>query len=91
MFFEFECPEHGLFEDLVYPDMRQAPCLQCGLSSPRQLSAFRINHLEMATSGSASPESIKKFERAHRQQKAKETKSETNHGEADYGKSPGSD
>jgi hypothetical protein len=81
--FDFECPAHGRFEDLVYPDVRQALCPRCGLTAPRQLSAFRINHMAMAVSNSASPESIAKFDRAHRQQKAKEEKSYAEHG--DYG------
>jgi hypothetical protein len=42
----------------------------------------------MALSASASPESIEKFDKAHRQQKAKEQKSMDNNG--DYGRSPGS-
>lgn len=91
MFFDFECPEHGKFEDLVQPDIHQAPCPSCGLNSPRQLSTFRIGHMQMATSDSASPESIRKFERAHRQQKAKEERSEQEHGPMEYGKAPGSD
>lgn len=86
--FDFECPEHGRFEDLAHPDVRQAPCPKCGLNAPRQLSSFRINHMAMAGSASASPETIMKFERAHRQQKAKEDKSYAEHG--DYGRVAGS-
>lgn len=79
--FDFECPEHGRFEDLVQPDVREAPCPKCTLSAPRQLSAFRINHMEMAVSASASPESLIKWERAHLQQKAKEEKQYREHGD----------
>jgi hypothetical protein len=88
MLFDFECAEHGLFEDLVNPAVRQVPCPQCGLHSQRQLSAPRIDHMAMAMSPTASPESIRKWERAHRQQKAKEQRTYDRHG--DYGTAPGS-
>lgn len=91
MLFDFECPEHGLFEDLVNPDIRQAPCPRCGLTASRQLSAARIDHMKMAVSSSASPESIIKFDRAHRQQKAKEERCEREHGPMEYGAAPGAD
>lgn len=91
MMFDFECPAHGRFEDLVYPDIRQALCPRCGLTAPRQLSSFRINHMAMAASDSASPESIIKFERAHKQQKAKEERCEREHGPMEYGRAPGAD
>lgn len=86
--FDFECPVHGLFEELVQPDVMLAPCPQCSLHGTRQLSAPRIGHMQMAMSASASPESIAKFDRAHRQQKAKEEKSYAEHG--DYGRPAGS-
>jgi hypothetical protein len=44
--------------------------------------------MAMALSASASPESIAKFDRAHRQQKAKEERAYSNH--RDYGVAPGS-
>ena len=91
MLFDFECPEHGLFEDLVKPDIRHAPCPKCSLNAQRQLSGFRIDHMKMAGSDSASPESIIKFERAHKQQKAKEERSEREHGPMQYGPAPGAD
>jgi hypothetical protein len=81
IFFDFECAEHGIFEDLVHPDTRQAPCPKCSLPAERQLSKFRINHMAMAVSASASPESLVKWERAHRQQKAKEEKQYREHGD----------
>lgn len=87
--FDFECREHGRFEDLVNPQETATPCPQCGLAAPRQLSAPRIGHMQMATSASASPESIAKWDRAHRQQKAKEEKCEREHG--DYGRPAGAD
>jgi putative FmdB family regulatory protein len=81
MFFDFECPQHGAFEELVKPDIHTAPCPQCGTNAVRQISAPRIGHMQMATSASASPESIRKWERAHRQQKAKEEKQYASHGD----------
>lgn len=89
--YDFECSTHGLFEDLVKPDVFQAPCPKCNRNAPRQIAAPRIGHLQMALSDSASPESIAKFDRAHRQQKAKEQKAEREHGEGEYGPRPGAD
>jgi hypothetical protein len=89
--FDFNCPKDGLFEDMVNPEVRQVPCPKCGLASSRQLSAVRIGHMQMALSDSASPESIAKFDRAHRQQKEKEERSEREHGPMEYGPAPGAD
>lgn len=89
MFFDFECPTHGTFEEMVRPPAVEFPCPHCGLNASRVPSTFRIDHLRMAMSNSASPESIDKFERAHRQQKEKEAKCEANNG--DYGPRPGAD
>jgi hypothetical protein len=86
--FDFECPAHGLFEDMVHPEIRQALCPKCGLTAPRQLSSFRIDHMRMAGSASASPETCLKFARAHQQQKAKEEKCYAENG--DYGRPAGS-
>ena len=87
--FDFECPTHGLFEHMVYPHVHEARCPICNQTAKRQIAAPRIGHLQMALSDSASPESIAKFDRAHRQQKAKEQKAELEHG--DYGPRPGAD
>lgn len=89
MLFDFECAEHGRFEDLVKPDCRSAPCPVCGQNAPRQISAPRIDHYHMALSDSASPESVRKFERMHRERKAKEDRSDAEHG--DYGHAAGAD
>lgn len=86
--FDFECQKHGYFEDMVHSHVYETPCPVCGLNASRQLSAPRIGHMQMAASDSASPESIRKFERAHRQQKAKEEKCYEEHG--DYGRPAGS-
>jgi hypothetical protein len=81
IFFEFQCETHGVFEDLVNPDERQAPCPHCARNAPRVISAPRINHLAMAMSASASPESIEKFDRMHREQKEKEQRQYDAHGD----------
>ena len=89
MLFDFECPSHGLFEELVNSDVRQIPCTHCGRTSVRQISAVRIDKTAMALSASASPESIAHFERIHRERRAIEDRHHANHG--DYGPAPGSD
>lgn len=81
IFFEFQCEEHGVFEDLVNPSCQTAPCPKCATNATRIMSAPRINHFAMAMSRSASPESIEKWDRAHRQQKAKEQKQFDAHGD----------
>jgi hypothetical protein len=87
--FDFDCAAHGRFEELVKPDVMQAPCPVCVQNAPRQISAPRIDHYRMALSDSASPESIAKFDRMHRERKAKEDKAEAAHG--DYGHAAGAD
>lgn len=85
--FDFDCPQHGLFEDMVYPGEFQAPCPKCGAPSPRQIAAPRIDRTAIALSGNASPESIAHFDRIHRSQRAKEERAYREHG--DYGTAPG--
>lgn len=85
--FDFECPEHGLFEDMVTPGIHQAPCPKCGAPSVRQISAVRIDRTSIALSGNASPESVAHFDRIHREQRAKEERAYREHG--DYGTAPG--
>lgn len=87
--FDFECPEHGVFEELVQPDIRQARCPRCDSAAPRILSPVRIDRMAMALQPGATESSIKHFERAHRQQKAIEDRKFRDHG--DYGSQPGSD
>jgi hypothetical protein len=89
--FDFECAEHGLFEDLVHPHIYEAPCPKCNRNAQRQISAPRIDHYHMALSPSASPESIAKFDRMHRERQEKETRSEAEHGDYQYGPAAGAD
>lgn len=88
--FDFRCTKcHTISEHMVKPGEYWAACPECGGNAQRILSPVKINHYEMALSPSASPESIKKFDRLHQSQKAKEEKVYRNHG--DYGKPAGSD
>lgn len=87
--FEFECPKHGIFEDLVKSSVRCTPCPQCQSSALRQISAVRIDKSAMALADGATPTSIDHFERVHRQRRVIEEKNYANHG--DYGTHAGSD
>lgn len=89
LMFDFQCRSCGLiFEDLTKPDVVESQC-QCGGTADRQIACPKIGLLAMATSASASPASIKMFDRLHQQQKAKEERCFACNG--DYGKRPGSD
>lgn len=87
--YDFECPQHGLFEDLVNTQTFECPCPKCNAPARRTISPVRINLLAMATSSSASPESINHFEKIHRQRKAIEDRCFADNG--DYGHAPGCD
>lgn len=87
--FDFLCPTHGLFEDLVNPDIHQVPCPRCKANASRQISPVRIDKYDMATQSGATPTSIDHFERLHRERRAIEDKNHSNHG--DYGPMAGSD
>lgn len=82
--FDFKCPSCGsITEDLVKPSVKTIPCSNCGAKADKQLAAPKVNWLAMGSGSNASPEAIIRFDRMHRQQKAKEEKSYENHG--DYG------
>lgn len=87
--FDFECPKHGVFEDLVKSSVRETPCPQCKAPAPRIISPVHIDRIGMALQSGASPTSIDYFERIHRERKAIEDKSYSEHG--DYGNHAGSD
>jgi len=89
LMFDFECPQCGVFEDLVKSDIRQTPCPRCKSPAQRLISPVRIDRLGMALQEGASPTSIDYFERVHRQRKAIEERSYSEHG--DYGSHAGSD
>jgi putative FmdB family regulatory protein len=87
--FDFKCGSCGaITEDLVRSSVTTIPCVSCGKASTKQLAAPRVNWLAMGSQRDASPEAIIKFDRMHRQQKAKEEKSYAEHG--DYGPHAGS-
>jgi len=88
MMFDFECPIHGLFEDLVKSSVREIPCPQCGAPAHRAISPVRIDRLSMAVKDGATPTSIDYFDRVHRERKALEERSYSEHG--DYGNHAGS-
>lgn len=87
--FDFECPEHGIFEELVQPTEWSAQCPRCKSPAPRIISPVKIDRLGMAVQSGATETSIAYFERVHRQRKAIEDSRFKAHG--DYGSQPGSD
>lgn len=84
---DFDCSEHGLFEEMVKPGVRQAPCPRCGELASRQIPAPRVDLAKMALESSASPEAINHFDRLHRERKAIEERCYRDHG--DYGTAAG--
>lgn len=89
LMFDFLCPTHGLFEDMVNPSTHSAPCPKCKTPASRQISPVRIDKTSMALSSGATPTSIDHFERVHRQRRAIEDRTFREHG--DYGSAAGSD
>ena len=88
--FDFRCTKcKHIFEELVKPGDYWAHCPKCASNAKRMMSPFRIDRTRMAVSPSASPDSIRHFDRVHKQRRAIEEKSQQNHG--DYGKAAGSD
>lgn len=82
--YDFECMAcFHTFEDLCPMDTDYVSCPMCDYLAHKQISPVRIDHSAMALSPSASPSSIKHFDRIHRQRKAIETKIKREHG--DYG------
>jgi|SRR5579872_6053275 len=87
--FDFECPVHGSFEELVKSDVRQLPCPHCKAPASRQISPVKIDKVGMALQDGASPTSIDYFERIHKQRKTIEDRNYARHG--DYGVAAGGD
>lgn len=87
---DFACTECGyIFEELAKPDMYWSKCPKDGANARREINPVRINHQAMAGSASASPETLRHFDRVHQQRKAIEEKRFRDHG--DYGKPAGAD
>lgn len=91
MFYDYQCADcNRTFEAFIDTSLTLIECPHCSGTAKRILSAVRIDRTAIACSGdSASPESIKHFDRIHRQRKAIEEKTFKEHG--DYGKAAGSD
>ena len=85
---DFECTSCGkVTEHLTTAGASHQPC-ECGGTAVKViLSAAKPHWSSLAMGDSASPEAIDRFERLHKQQRAKEAKAEENHG--DYGPAPG--
>lgn len=88
---DFRCRRCAHVEEhFVKSDVECMPCTQClGTAERVILKAPAPDWLSLAQGDSASPEAIDKFDRMHRQQKAKEEKTKSEHG--DYGPRPGAD
>ncbi len=69
---------------------QNVPCPNClGTAELVFLTVAKPDWIGLAQGASASPEAIERFDRMHKQQAAKESKSLKEHG--DYGPSPGGD
>jgi len=88
---DYECTKCGnVHEHFVYGSVENLECIDCGgLAKRVYLVAAKPHWAALAQGDSASPEAIARFDRVHRQQKAKEDKSFAEHG--DYGPRPGAD
>jgi hypothetical protein len=88
---DFRCEACGLVsEHLIESNVTVIQCSECHGNATRVFKQLAKPHwLALAQGDSASPEAIDRFERMHKQQKAKEDKSWDEHG--DYGPRPGAD
>lgn len=86
---DFRCEDCGLeTEHLIPREQKIEVCPDCnGISHRVILVAAKPDWAGLAQGENASPEAISRFERVHKQQKAKEDKSYAEHG--DYGPAPG--
>lgn len=91
MYYDFSCTDcNRISEAFTNTTETSIECPHCSGIAGRILSPVRIDKSRIACSGdSASPESIRHFDRVHRQRKALEEKTFKEHG--DYGKAAGSD
>lgn len=88
--YDFRCPQGHVTEALEKFETRTRPCLICDATAERVLLvAPKLDYGSMAQGESAGTTAIDKFERMHKQQRAKEEKSFAEHG--DYGPRPGAD
>lgn len=89
-YFDFRCPNGHVHDDLVKQATTESPCPVCEeVATKVILSAPNIAWNEMGSQRNAGPEFKARFDRVHREQKAKEAKCKKEHG--DYGPRPGAD
>lgn len=89
--YEYKCPNCGHEDDIwtTVSKRKDQVCSECGNATTQVVRTPAQPHwTSLAMGESASPEAVKKFEKMRREQRQKEEKSYSNHG--DYGKSPGS-
>lgn len=84
---DFRCPEGHVTEHRVTSDTLSMPC-DCGATAQRVfLTAPKLDYGHMAQGESAPTTAIDKFEKMHKQQRAKEERHFARNG--DYGPAPG--
>lgn len=83
---DFRCNECShVHTELVKWDVKVHTCPECDNGSKRVfLKVAKPNYLAMGAQASAGPEFIKRFDKMHRDQTAKEKAFEKNHGEGEY-------
>lgn len=89
--YEYTCPKCGNQDDIwcKVSERGDQVCTECGETTKQVVRTPAQPHwTSLALSANASPEAIRKFDKMHKQQRDKESKSKTEHG--DYGKAPGS-
>lgn len=86
--YSYRCPHGHVHDALEKLGTKQRECPECQSTAELViLSAPKIGWLKMGYQKNASPEFQERFDKMHRQQKAKEEKSLKEHG--DYGASHG--
>lgn len=80
--YEYTCPDGHEFEELRKVDDREeCPCPVCDQTAKQVIrTPPRPNWAALAMGDSASPEAIRRFDRIHREQKAKEERIFREHG-----------
>lgn len=89
--YDFRCPRGHVHEAFVKIIDRDEPrtCPECDATTDRVLlTAPKLDYGSMAQGESAGTTAIDKFEKQHKQQRAKEERSFDRNG--DYGRAPGS-
>jgi len=87
---DYRCPYGHVSEHFVKAGTNVVACTECEADAKLVfLVSAKPNWLALAQGQNASPEAIDKFEKMHKQQAAKESKSMQENG--DYGPRPGAD